>query len=245
MQTPGSAGHSASDWQVRQAFVVGSQMGFAVVLQSELITHSTHLPDAAQAGVAPFFAAHSVPEEHALHAFLVVSQIGFAAAPLQSAEAPHSAQLPPARHTGAALFRPMHSAAPPQPRQAFVVLSQIGDVASLQSAAVPQATHLPAAHAGVVALSDAHSAPPVQALHILDVESQIGAEAPQDCAVQDCVPSGGRESVCASASTPSTGPSLAASEPSVAASVFGTQEFFWGESSLHRVPLGQSTSLAQ
>ncbi|HSZ83837.1 MAG TPA: hypothetical protein VLA14_16235 [Polyangia bacterium] len=78
MQTPGSAGHSASVWQARQVFAVVLQMGVVGVLQSEFATHWTHVPDGAQAGVAPPRVTHSLePTVQPRHA--CVSQIGFVA----------------------------------------------------------------------------------------------------------------------------------------------------------------------
>ncbi|MDX2087886.1 MAG: hypothetical protein SFX73_08550 [Kofleriaceae bacterium] len=103
MHTPGPpplAAHWASDVQATHVFVPVSQMGLPGAEQSALVTHSTHRPFVAQAGVgalhAPAPAAwhpthafatqkllagsavHSAPVEHSTHRLLLASQTGLA-----------------------------------------------------------------------------------------------------------------------------------------------------------------------
>jgi hypothetical protein len=64
-----------------QAFVLVSHAGFGD-MQSFFPAHSTHAPET-HARVAELTAAHSCPVSHALHTFVVLSQMG--AAPVQLA----------------------------------------------------------------------------------------------------------------------------------------------------------------
>jgi hypothetical protein len=131
MHTPGAEGHSASAWQARQVFVAVLQTGFVfAIVQSALVTHSTHPPVDApvvtQAARAGLRAAHSVPVAQPRQVFVAAFQTG-RVAPLQSPLARHSTQTPAsAAQTGAPASRGAHSLPDWQPRHIFDVESQTG-----------------------------------------------------------------------------------------------------------------------
>jgi hypothetical protein len=125
MQTPGFAGHSESVAHARQVFAVVLQIGFVAVVQSLFITHATHTPDEAQAGVEALIAAHSVPLPHTRQVFDVVSHTGFAAV-VQSVLVPHATQAPDAPQIGVEGSTAAHSVPTAHARHSLVVASQMG-----------------------------------------------------------------------------------------------------------------------
>jgi hypothetical protein len=194
MHTPGAEGHSASAWQARQVFVAVLQTGFVfAIVQSALVTHSTHPPVDApvvtQAARAGLRAAHSVPVAQPRQVFVAALQTGFAFV-VQSALVTHSTQAPTeapvVTQAGRAELSAAHSLPLVQPRQAFVLGLHTGRVAPLQSPLARHSTQTPAsaAQTGAPASRGAHSLPDWQPRHIFDVESQTGVPPPHEAAVQ-------------------------------------------------------------
>ena len=112
--------------------------------------HCAHVPPVRQAGAIELFALQAASPEHAVHLFVVLSQIGVAPEHCESSvhcthrlpleqtgvapvhwlpfEAEHCAHPPPARHAGAVALFALQVASPAHAAHLFAVLSQIGVV---------------------------------------------------------------------------------------------------------------------
>jgi hypothetical protein len=177
----------------------------------------------------PGLAGHSASAAHARQIF-VMSQIGFVAV-VQSVFARHPTQPPVGAQTGVPALTPEHSAVPlTQPRHVFVLMSQTGFVPTLQSESAAHSTHAPDAPQTGAPASAPPQSPVVHPRHILVVLSQIGFVPEQEMAVHS-------EPPCPPFPPFPPKPSRPPSD--------GTQVWAPGESSMHRLPAGQSWSVLQ
>jgi hypothetical protein len=139
-----------------------------------LVTHSTHFPEGAHAGVAALTATHSVAEPHPRQLFVPMSHTGFWAA-AHCVLAVHSTHAPVGAHAGVAALLPLHSSFDEQGLQALVATSQIGFVVTVHCVLALHSMHFPdGSQTGVAAFNAEHSAEAAHARHFLATASHTG-----------------------------------------------------------------------
>jgi hypothetical protein len=213
-----------------------SQIGFSDALQSTLLTHSTHFPEGAHAGVAALTATHSAALPHPRQAFVPMSHTGFSATP-HCVLAVHSTHAPVEAHAGIVALLPLHSSFEEQALQALVAISQIGLVVPVHSSLALHSMHFPdGSQTGVAAFKDEHSAEEAQARHFLETPSQTGVATLHPIEPHNVAPSFCESSL---ASAPSRPPPSAVPEGTHRPFPLGLL------SRLHVWPDGQSDALSQ